>query len=98
MKLILYNALPQYYTNTQYVTIVKGCNGWSARNVGDDVVRINGIPLLPRLIPGTSGEAMSIGGNLGEAYDGLIQIVFAGLTANPMVEIIQKYYLEEQNP
>lgn len=82
-----YNVIVQTYTQQQEIEVTARCNGWSARNIGTDTAKVNGITL-------TTGQSVTIGGNLGEIYEGRIQVSF--LTAlNPLLEIVQKYYLNE---
>lgn len=92
--LLEYNVIQQTYTSQQDVEVSKYCNGFVARNIGNDTVFINGIQLLPAVAPGLSGETFSIGGNVGEIYRGRIQIVFAGAGLTPLVEIVQKFYIQ----
>lgn len=89
-----FNAILQRYTEQQSVAVADKCNAWAARNVGNDVVRVNGIELQPPPGPGLTGESVSIAGNEGEIYVGRIDIVFAGLAANPIVEIVQQFYID----
>lgn len=96
MKALQFNVIQQEYTEQTEVEVTNLCNGFTARNIGDDTVRVNGIALLPRLVPGTSGESVEITGNEGEIYRGRIQLTFAGVGVAPRVEIIQKFYLNNQ--
>lgn len=96
MKALEFNVIQQEYTNQTEVEVTNLCNGFTARNIGDDTARVNGITLLPRLVPGTSGESVEISGNQGEIYRGRIQISFAGVGVAPRIEIVQKFYLSNQ--
>jgi len=95
MKLLEFNVIVQEYTQQTEVEVPELCNGFTARNIGDDTARVNGIQLLPPLVPGTSGESVQIAGNYGENYSGRIQLQFAGVGVNPRVEIIQKFYINK---
>ncbi len=89
-----YNVIVQTFTGQTEVEVTPSCNGVSIRNIGAVTAFINGIQLLPALVPGASGESVQFGGNLGELYKGRLQLQFnAG--AGALVEIIQKYYLYE---
>jgi hypothetical protein len=93
VKLFRYNiSQGQVYTPGQIVQRVKNCNGFTAVNVGDDLVTVNGFPLYPGT-PGTNiGDSISFGGNAGEIYLGTIDVVFANVGVLPQVAISQKYY------
>lgn len=84
-----------YYTSGE-VTVDPDCNGWTAINNGDQLVRVNGIPLkpFPAGHPELTGAAVAIPGNLGELYKGRIWIAFDDSLGgtNPWVSIIQKFY------
>lgn len=94
MDFIRYNvtgAVP--YTQGGIVKRVDNCNGFIAINTGDDIAWINDQIIYPG-VPGTvSGESVSVGGNLGEIYLGLINLKFNGVGANPEVSINQKFYI-----
>ena len=94
MEFIIYNttdAIP--YTAGGTIKRVDNCNGFIAVNTGGDVAYINGQVIYPG-VPGTSsGESVSIGGNLGEIYKGYINLKFAGTGSNPEVTIKQKFYI-----
>lgn len=92
-----YNVIVTTYTRQQDIEVNAKCNGWTARNLGDDNVRVNGILLLPPIAAGTSGESVSVGGNDGEIYTGRLQVVFAGVGVNPLVEVTQKYFVDDRN-
>lgn len=89
-----FNAIRQQYTNQQSVAVADQCNAWAARNIGDDLVFVNGIPLQPPPGPGLSGESFSVTGNADEIFVGRIDISFEGVNTNPAVEIVQQYYIQ----
>ncbi len=97
MKAAYFSVLPQRYSAQQDIKIDKGCNGYTARNIGDTPVMVNGVTLLPAITPGTtSGESFAVSGNFGELFAGRISVQFlAPAGTNPLVEVIQKYYLPE---
>lgn len=94
MKMLQYNIIQQQYTTQEEVFVNPGCNAVTVRNIGDDVIFFNGIPLQPPPGVGLSGESVSFEGNLGEVYTGRIQIQFAGVGLNPRCEVTQKFYIE----
>jgi hypothetical protein len=95
MECLEYDIIAQSYTVGGEIRVDPQCNGWTAINNGDTLVRVNNIPLLP-FPPGhpeLTGAAIAIPGNLGEFFTGRIWIVFDALPGvNPLVTIIQKYY------
>jgi hypothetical protein len=94
MKLLAYNIIQQQYTTQEEVSVNEGCNAVTVRNIGDDVLFFNGIPLQPPPGVGLSGESVAFEGNFGEVYTGRIQIQFAGVGINPRAEVTQKFYIE----
>lgn len=83
-----------YYVSQGNIPAVANCNGWTAVNKGDTVVRINDIPLLP-FPPGhpeLSGESTGVMGNIGEVCVDSFKIFFDG-GANPWLVLIQKFYV-----
>jgi hypothetical protein len=90
-----YDIIAQTYDVGGEIPVDKNCNGWTAINTGDTLVRVCGIPLLPYPPghPELTGAAVAIPGNKGEVFKGRIWIVFAAAPGvNPQVVIIQKYY------
>jgi hypothetical protein len=87
-----YNILTGSYTQTTRVQVVKNCNGWVAINKGNVEVRVQGLPLLPAAVAGTSGESYGVSGNNDEIYSGDIDVEFP--IAGGQVYIIQKYFID----
>jgi hypothetical protein len=94
--LIQYNVSGQGYYSDQYIKPDPLCNGWTAINRGDGLAYINGIPLSPSPVPGTAGESITIGGNLGEIWGGDLQLSFDKTATVFNVVVIQKFYLPGQ--
>lgn len=92
MEFIKYSELTQTYNRQTIVPLRPNLNGYSARNVGTSVAIVNNKRLLPAPFAGVSGEAVSMGGNLGEIYEGIIEIKFEA-AGNDAVEITQKFYV-----
>lgn len=90
-----YDIIAQTYNKGGEVAVDSRCNGWTAINNGDTLVRVCGIPLkpFPPAHPELTGAAIAIPGNKWEVYKGRIWIVFDAGGTNPEVVIIQKYYL-----
>lgn len=87
----------QIVTKSGFVDVVKLCNGFTVTNTGTDTVRVNDAVLFPGTFGSVLGDSRTFGGNEGEIYVGNIKISFtlpAG--ANPQVEIIQKFYVEDE--
>lgn len=94
MQFICFNTTKaQSYTFNQRVARVDNCNGWVARNMGDDPVRVNGHLLYPGTVGTSAGESYTEGGNLGEIFMGYLEIQFEGTGADPRVDIAQKFYI-----
>lgn len=87
-----YDIIAQTYLAGGQILVDPKCNGWTAINTGDELVTVNGIPLLPGTAPSLTGAAIAIPGNQGELFTGRIWIVFAGGGSRPSVCIIQKFY------
>jgi hypothetical protein len=91
-----YDIVAQSYTTGGEIKVDDCCNGFTAINTGDTLVRVCGIPLLPYPPghPELSGSAIAIPGNRDELFKGRIWLVFdAAPGLNPNVVIIQKYYI-----
>jgi len=86
----------QLYYQSKYVDVVKLCNGFTATNVGGAIVRVNEAILYPGTIGTNLGDSRTFGGNEGEIYVGTIRVSFDPAGPNPAVEIIQKFYVEEE--
>lgn len=90
-----FNVAGQLYTQNQYLAVDQRCNAVMVVNRGDGVLFINGIPLAPSpLGPGNAGESITLGGNAGEYYRGMLELVFTPGTANPAAVIVQKFYIQ----
>jgi hypothetical protein len=90
-----YDIIAQAYAVGGEIRVDEACNGFTAINTGDTLVRVCGIPLLPYPPghPELTGAAIAIPGNKGEIFRGRVWIVFDLLPGlNPQVIIIQKYY------
>lgn len=90
---ILFNTTgAQPYTKATIVKPVENCNGFFITNTGDAIATVNGHVLYPGTIGTNNGDSITIGGNAGEIYAGVVSIFF-GAGATPMVTIEQKFYL-----
>jgi len=98
MQIKKYNVQVNNYVKSQYIPVAKNCNGFTVTNIGDTALTINDIILFPSATPATVlGDSVSIGGNEGEIYTGNLKLSFlVPVGAAPNVQIIQKYYLEDQ--
>lgn len=92
MKEKYYNISVQEYVANCEASIDSSTNGWTAQNLGDSIVWVNNIPLLPNTVAGQPGMSVSIGGNEGEIYTGRMPIRFNPGGVNPRVVIIFKVY------
>ena len=90
-----YNMSVQLYTRSQTVTVQRGAFAFMFNNVGDTTASVNGMVVFPSATPTTAlGDSRSISGHLLDIYSGYINLSFATpLGANPVVEIVQLYYI-----
>lgn len=76
----------------------KCCNGFVAVNIGDTPVRVDQIPLKPPPLPNLTGESTGVQGNADEIFmgtNGVLPVTFINpIGANPLVMIIEKYYVD----
>lgn len=72
-----------------------GCSDWIAINMGDTLVRVDNVVLLPRTAPGLSGGSFSPDARGGEIYNRrTFSVIFiAPLGTAPLVQIVQKIYV-----
>ncbi len=93
-----YNISVSDYNASQWVNVIKGCNGFTVVNLGDTIVQINGITLFPADDPTTDqGDSLSVGGNEGEIYKGNMKLSFMDpVGSSPKVTIIQKFYVDSK--
>lgn len=95
LPLLRYNttgAVP--YVTSQTVIRVANCNGFTAVNTGDTIATVNDQVLYPGTIGTNVGDSMTVGGNAGEIFIGVITIIFVvPVGANPQVSINQKFYI-----
>ena len=90
-----YNFSVNSYNSSQIVEVEKLCNAITITNIGDTAVTVKGIPLYPGTPGSILGDSISIGGNeLEILIDKRLPVAFAiPAGANPLVQIIQKYYV-----
>lgn len=92
----IYNLTFTPYRAGGNVEVDDRCNGFTVVNLGDDTALINGVPLFPSATPLTAiGDVLSIGGNEGELYKGVISLSFAGVGVAPQVMVIQKFFIKD---
>lgn len=91
MEYNTYNLVNMTYSQNAKIVVDKYCNGFSIINIGASNMVANGVPLAPPVPPALLGEAVSFGGNLGELFDGRIDISFTGAVGRCIVT--QKIYV-----
>lgn len=93
-----WNFTVNTYTVSGEIPVQRGCNSIEVTNIGDTAVQINGIILFPSTTPATVlGNSISLGGNLGETYQGKLSLMFVqAIGALPQVQVIQKFYIAYQ--
>jgi|HubBroStandDraft_5_1064220.scaffolds.fasta_scaffold00865_19 hypothetical protein len=90
IPVVFWNESTQQYTVATNIPVDQWCNGWTAINRGTTICIVNGDPLNP-------GESKDFGGNLGEIYEGRIDISFKVQVPPPLVitnlaVVTQKFY------
>lgn len=95
MQVLKYNIQGSSYTVNTEIPVEQNCNAFTVINEGDGIAFVNGIELKPYPPghPELTGEAVTVGGNIGEVYSGRIEIKFEIGQAAPKVVVIKKYYL-----
>lgn len=90
-----YNMDVQTYSESQTVTVTKGCFAFMFTNLGDRVASVNGMVIFPSATPTTSlGDSRTISGHELDVYSGNINLAFTGAGAAPLVEIVQLFYID----
>lgn len=93
-----YNFTTNNYALPGDIPRERYCNGFTVTNIGDTPLKINDAILFPSATPATvQGDSKSFGGNEGEIYIGKLSLSFLQpVLANPLCEIIQKYYIPDE--
>lgn len=83
-----------------YYNLDAKCNGVTIINQGNGAaivnqVYLNASPLNVSATDRYAGESLAIGGNEGEILTGRLQVAFAPAVTQPLVIIVQKYYLPD---
>lgn len=91
---IKYTISTQVYSADQQVVWEKNLNGFSIHNTGTTQLLFNQDLLEP-------GESKTIGGNIGEVFEGRIFLTFQTQTPAPpviinQVTVTQKYYVGDR--
>jgi len=95
MEILPFNVQGAAYTTNQDILVEKNLNAFTVVNEGDGILFINGIELkpFPPGHPELTGEAVTIGGNLGEVYQGRIELRFTAGQVTPKAVVIKKFYI-----
>lgn len=101
MQLLKQNDLRRYnwtvgtYSLPGSITVQRGCFSFMITNVGDRIARLNGMVVFPAAVPTTTlGDSRSVSGHLMDMFSGTLNLSFdAGVGVNPLVEIIQLFYI-----
>lgn len=95
LNLVAYNITYARYSTAQEIPREELCNGFTIINIGGATATINGKVLFPSATPTTDqGDSFSVGGNAGEIYKGMLSLSFDPAGPNPLVEVIQKFYVQ----
>lgn len=92
-----FNQSTEIVSQSGYYRVARGCNAYVVTNIGDTIVTFNDHILYPGT-PGTNiGDSFTFGGHPGEVFVGTMKVSFIPpVGALPQLEIIQKFYPEEQ--
>jgi hypothetical protein len=92
-----FNETTNNYQAGTFIVVEKSCFAYSATNIGDTIVEVNGHRLFPSPTPLTAvGDAVSISAPDGQVYKGQIKVAFiAPIGVAPNVEISQLFYLDQ---
>lgn len=91
-----FNINVQVYSESQQVTRAKDTFAFMFTNIGDTPARVNGMVIFPALVPGTTlGDSRTVSGHEDELYLGNITLAFDPGGANPQVEVVQSFYVDE---
>lgn len=84
------------YSQSGYVTVIKGCYAYMFTNLGNDTVTVNNMVIFPSAVPASIlGDSRTMSGHKNDLYYGQIRVSFAGVGNAPLVEIVQFYYITE---
>jgi len=89
-----YNMAVDLYNQSGRITVVDECFAFMFTNVGDTYAEVNGMRIFPSATPLISlGDSRSISGHLMDLFKGTIVLSFTPGGANPLVEIVQMFYV-----
>lgn len=93
-----WNESSNIYTQSGQIERAKNCFAYTATNLGDTIVDVNGHRLFPSATPLTVvGDSISVSAPAGQIYLGNLSVQFAAPGgALPRVEIIQLFYLNDK--
>lgn len=94
---IAWNAAIDTYSVGSRIDLVTNCFAFMFTNIGDTIAAVNGMVIFPSATPLTAlGDSRTVGAHENEIYKGNITLSFPGaLGANPLVEIVQLFYLTD---
>jgi len=85
------------YDSSGQIVVTNNCFAFMFTNIGDTIARVNGMIIHPATNPATDlGDSRTISGHLMDLFKGKINLSFqTPLGANPLVEIVQLFYISE---
>jgi hypothetical protein len=90
----MYNQSTLVYSQGGSIDVIRGCFAFMVTNLGDTTARVNGMLLYPSATPTTDlGDSRTISGHDGDLFLGDIRLSFTGSGSNPLVEIVQLFYI-----
>jgi hypothetical protein len=94
IPLIEYNIIQRTVKINSPIVIEQYCNSITIINIGITIAEVNYIPLNPGTPGVNNGESVAIGGNIGEIFNGRIDIAFPAGGVGSVI-VIQKVYLPQ---
>ena len=91
MTRVPYNIIPNIFRGNTAMIIPPHCNSIIFINQGTTIATVNGVVLNPGTPGVSNGESFQFGGNLGEEYNGRVDINFPTGAGNVLA--VQKIYL-----
>ena len=84
------------YTQSTQVTVINNCFAFMFTNLGDVAATVNGMVIFPSATPATVlGDSRAVSGHLMDLFKGNITLAITPGGANPRVEIVQLFYVDD---
>jgi hypothetical protein len=94
MQARAYNMATNLYTQAQQIIVVENCFAFMFTNLGDTIARVNGMVIFPSSTPASQlGDSRTVSAHVLDLYKGNITLSFNPGGLNPLVEIVQLFYI-----